>query len=113
MKYPLELTTLYNYKDFKSKMFSLHNKFVNLICLCPTYLIKDSINILDDQLITYLSTDDFIFFELLNKIFKPTKILKKINKENAKCLIEVKNLDIINKTLLQKIITFVTTNIKY
>jgi len=90
--------------DLRIKLYSIKETVVKLVCECGTsklltvveILVKDNFNIFDTSTFKYLKFLDNVFIPIGSKIVIPTK-------ESDTDKINIKNIDIINASLIEKI----------
>jgi len=103
LPYPLTLKEN-NYIDLKVKLYEIKQNIIDLVCECGTSDLVNIVNILIKDSKFILSTSTSKYLDFLNNVFIPisSKIVKSL-KDSDLDKINVKNLDIINASLLEKI----------
>ena len=103
LPYPLTIKEN-NYIELKVKLFEIKQSIVDLVCECGTSDLVNIVNILIKDSNKILSTSTSKYLEFLNDVFIPisSKIVKS-EKDLDTDRINVKNLDIVNASLIEKI----------
>ena len=103
LPFPLTLNDN-NFIDLKVKLYEIKHSIVDLVCECGTSDLVNIVNILIKDSKSILTTSTSKYLEFLNDVFIPisSKIVTSA-KDLDTDRINVKNLDIVNASLLEKI----------